>query len=58
MGLVVVLGLGLGLGLGNEVAVGAKVADQGMAFREAEVGLLCLLTQERFDPLVTVAPVL
>jgi hypothetical protein len=56
MGLVVVLGLGLGLG--NEVAVGAKVADQGMAFREAEVGLLCLLTQERFDPLVTVAPVL
>jgi GMP synthase (glutamine-hydrolysing) len=52
MGLVVVLGLG------DEVGVGAKVADQRMAFREAKVGLVCLPAQERLDPPVTVAPVL
>jgi hypothetical protein len=36
----------------DEVAVGAKAADQGMAFHEAEVGLFRLTAKELLDPLV------
>ena len=47
-----VIGWVVGLGLVDEVAVGAKAADQGMAFHEAEVGLFRLTAKELLDPLV------